>query len=351
MNLQFSIENKIGNFKLSVKLELDGNRIGLFGPSGSGKSTFAGLVSGLQTPDSGEIILNDKILFSSIRKINLLPEKRRIGIVFQGAYLFPHLSVRKNLLYGWKRIPAEKQNINFDQLADTLGLNHLLDREVHNLSGGEKQRVAIGRTILSNPELIILDEPLTGLDFTMKARIMDYMKSVFAEFKIPYIFISHSIKEMRIMTEKTAYIEEGKIISVKETEKLARDLLGKNRMGYLNLLTLKNPRPHGVLWKYSWGNVDLVLTEKGTEDKERMFELSSNDITLFKGKPTATSARNVLESLITDVFEVNNRVGVVLDIQGQTLISQIVRESAEELEIRKGETVYAIIKATGFRPA
>ena len=141
------------------------------------------------------------VFSAAAKRINLRSEQRRIAMVFQQHCLFPHLNVRNNLLYGFKRCPAEYRTIDFDTLVGVLKLEELLDRGVTNLSGGEKQRVALGRAILANPRLLLMDEPLSALDDTLRFQIIPYLKSVSEQFGIPYLFISHSLLEMRLMTD------------------------------------------------------------------------------------------------------------------------------------------------------
>jgi molybdate transport system ATP-binding protein len=150
------------------------------------------MLAGLIQPDDGEIFLDGQCLYSSTRRVNMAPERRRIAVVFQHHTLFPHLNVRSNLLYGFRRSSPENRTVDFDTLVDVLKLGNLLDRGVNNLSGGEKQRVALGRAVLANPRLLLMDEPLTGLDDNLRFQIIPYLKSVGERFNIPYIFISHS---------------------------------------------------------------------------------------------------------------------------------------------------------------
>ena len=164
MKLEVTLRKNLGTFCLDTAFAVEGTRIGVFGPSGSGKSTLFGLLAGLIRPDAGVIRLDDDILFDRTRGIELPPEKRRIGVVFQQAHLFPHLSVRRNLLYGWQRLTSQERRIDPQALITVLHLETLLDRKVTTLSGGERQRVALGRAVLACPRLLIMDEPLTGLD-------------------------------------------------------------------------------------------------------------------------------------------------------------------------------------------
>lgn len=348
MRLQVDVTKRFKKFTSRASFVLEDDRCGVFGPSGSGKSTLMNMIAGLLQPESGTIRLNGATLFDSNEGINLPPDKRRIGIVFQHALLFPHMSVKKNLFYGRKRIPHEERTIEPDQLISMLRLENLLDRGIGKLSGGERQRVALGRAILSNPRLILLDEPLTGLDGKLKYQIIPYLQRVFCEYSIPLLFISHSLQEMRMMTDKVIVMHKGMNESPIATEELARTTFGHGGRGFINLFTLKDPEDLGSFLKYRWGAVDLVLV-KSAEQQSGQFALNSRDILLFKKNPEATSARNMLPCIVRNTYETDWLVGVELDCQGNTLIAEIVPQSLKEMAIKPGSELIAVFKASAFR--
>lgn len=348
MKLEVALQKRLGEFRFDATFNVEGSRVGIFGKSGSGKSTLVSLLAGLQRPDGGRICLDGETLYDSQRRICAPPERRRIGVVFQHAHLFPHLNVRRNLLYGYQRIPAAERKIDPAALCAVLGIEPLLERGVTTLSGGERQRVALGRAMLACPRLILMDEPLTGLDEGLKYQILPYLKAVFAEFGIPLLFISHSLNEMRLMTEEVLVFEQGRLAAQTSAEALARRLMGTSQVGYINLLTLRRPRLLDDLWEYDWGSSSLVLSEDARAE-EALFEISSKDITLFKRHPEASSARNILHCRVAGLFETGNRIGVELDCGGQTLISQVVHDAARTLDIQPGRELFAIIKASAFR--
>jgi len=348
MQLAMKTEKSFAAFRLTTDFTLSGDRVGIFGVSGSGKSTIVSMLAGLLDPDCGEIILDDDCLFSSDRKINVRPEKRRIALVFQQHCLFPHLDVRNNLLYGFKRCPGEHRKIDFDTLVEVLKLAGLLARGVTNLSGGEKQRVALGRAILANPRLLLMDEPLSALDDSLRFQIIPYLKSVSELFAIPYLSISHSLVEMRLMTDTTLVFEKGRMVEQTSSEQLARSRMGQSPVGYINLLKLGQPSPSAGLFAYPWGASQLLLSP-ASDRTESMAELSSKDIILFKQHPEAISARNLLQCSVRSLFNSGRNVGVELDCAGNSLIAEVVQDAVNELGITPGSIIFAAVKASAFR--
>jgi molybdate transport system ATP-binding protein len=349
MNLQLSLHKNFPGFTLAMDQQFTGERIGIFGPSGSGKSTLVSLIAGLERPDSGTIVLDGETLFNASLGINLPPERRRIGIVFQHAHLFPHLSVRDNLLYGYRRTPSAVRGIDPEGIVDALGLEELLQRGVARLSGGEKQRVALGRALLANPRLLLMDEPLSALDDTLRFQIIPYLKDVTARFRIPYLYISHSLLEIRLLTDQVIATSGGTAAAPVSPEDLALQRMGASQVGFINLLRLSDPVRSDGLLCYQWGDTTLQLTGIPHEQGETLYELSSRDIILCRQHPSAISARNLLPCRVSRTIPSGRKVGVALDFGGRELIAEIVHDAARELAIGPGTPLYAVIKASAFR--
>ena len=188
----------------------------ILGVSGAGKSTLINLINGLIKPDQGKISLNDVTLVATKQNIFVPPEQRNIGTVFQDALLFPHLRVIKNLTYGAKNINRQK----FDEIINVLNINHLLKRYPAMLSGGEKQRVAIGRALLTNPKLLLMDEPLSALDMPRKKELLNYIDTLVNEFKVPIIYVTHNINEVKRIANYVVILEQGKLLTHGKTHNI-----------------------------------------------------------------------------------------------------------------------------------
>ncbi|MCX8690923.1 molybdenum ABC transporter ATP-binding protein [Gilliamella sp. B2776] len=188
----------------------------ILGVSGAGKSTLINLINGLIKPDKGKISLNDVKLVDTNQNIFIPPEQRNIGTVFQDALLFPHLRVIKNLTYGTKNIDRER----FNGIIDVLNIHHLLKRYPAMLSGGEKQRVAIGRALLTNPELLLMDEPLSALDMPRKKELLIYIDTLVSELKVPIIYVTHNINEVKRIANNVVILEQGKLLSYGDTNNI-----------------------------------------------------------------------------------------------------------------------------------
>lgn len=348
MRIDVSATKRFPGFSLDVSFSAEGRRIGLFGPSGSGKSTLIGILSGLIAPDTGSVSVDGDTMFSSSPRKNVAPERRRIAVVFQRPLLFPHLDVRRNLLYGQARRPGGRRGISVETVANILRIEPLLDRGVRDLSGGEQRRISLARALLASPRLLLLDEPLSGLDDPLKFEIIRYLNGVHEEFGIPFLFISHDLLEMRLLTDRTIVLADGRIAESAATEEVALRRSGRGMGAYTNLLRISGGRELSDLYACRWGAGELLLTAKAEGDA--LFELSSRDIVLFRRNPEAISARNLLECRVTRLLDWGKRTGVELAYGGQTLVAEVMRESAAELSIAPGVTVYAAIKASAFRP-
>lgn len=212
--LELNCEFRRAGFSLSAAQNFDAPITGVLGASGSGKSTLLALIAGLLKPQRGMIKLNDKLLFECKSGTWVPPHKRHIGLVFQDGQLLPHLTVRKNLLYGYHNINAGQRRFHIESIVDLLEIGHLLERRPGDLSGGEKQRVALGRAVLYSPELLLLDEPLSALDERLKQQILPFFLRIYAECKIPMVYVTHSLNELEFLTKRHFLVENGNVVSI-----------------------------------------------------------------------------------------------------------------------------------------
>lgn len=196
MSFEIAVERQLGDTRISANVVGNGGLTALFGPSGSGKSSVLNMVAGLLKPDRGRIVVGGETLFDSAAGINLPPEKRRAGYVFQDGRLFPHKRVRDNLLYGWRLADPARRWMTLDEAVDFLGIGPLLARWPRTLSGGEAQRVAIGRALLSGPRFLLMDEPLSSLDAARRQEIMRVIERIRDELALPILYVSHDHGEV-----------------------------------------------------------------------------------------------------------------------------------------------------------
>lgn len=210
IEIKAKLQRKHFNFDVSLKIETHVTAI--FGPSGSGKSTLLNLIAGITQPNSAFIAIDEEIVFDSETGINKPIYERRVGFVFQDGRLFPHMSVEQNLMYAFKLNRYHKQLIQPAEIMQLLALDVLKDQQPHQLSGGEKQRVAIGRALLSSPKLLLLDEPLASLDDKLKQQILPYLKLVTENINIPMLYVSHSKDEIFQLTNDVIQLQDGRIL-------------------------------------------------------------------------------------------------------------------------------------------
>jgi molybdate transport system ATP-binding protein len=208
-------------FEVALDAEVHDKVVGLYGPSGAGKTTLLDLVAGLLRPQAGRIEVGGRVLTDAAGGVCLEPRHRRVGYVPQGEALFPHLSVRRNLLYGYEA-RARSAGVSFPRVVETLQLWGLLERRISGLSGGEKQRVAIGRALLSDPAILLLDEPLTGLDPELKSRALPFFRLIREEFGVPILYVTHHVDEVLALCDRVLLMEEGRIVGTVEPARLRK---------------------------------------------------------------------------------------------------------------------------------
>ena len=211
MNLEVDVYRRLGAFTLDVRFTTDGGLTALFGRSGSGKTSLINIISGLLRPDRGRVAVDGKVLVDTARGVFVPAHRRRLGYIFQEPRLFPHLNVRQNLLYGHWFTPEKQRRERLERIIELLGIGGLLSRGPSLLSGGEKQRVAIGRALLASPHLLLMDEPLASLDEARKAEILPYLERLRDESRVPIVYVSHSVPEITRLATTMVLLSDGRV--------------------------------------------------------------------------------------------------------------------------------------------
>ena len=214
MNLAIDVQHSIGQIELSAKLSLEAGLTALVGPSGSGKTTLLNVIAGVIRPSKGSVRFNDEVWLDTSAGIVEPAHHRHVGYVFQEPRLFPHLSVRRNLTYGRWLTRRRGSSIGFDDVVALLGLIELLDRRPTKLSGGEAQRVALGRALLAQPRLLLLDEPLASVDVSRRGEVLPYLDRLRSDFGIPMIYVTHTMAEVQTRADRIVVLEAGKVVGM-----------------------------------------------------------------------------------------------------------------------------------------
>ena len=340
----------------------------VFGPSGAGKSTLLNMIAGLVRPDAGQITIDDEVLFSSEEGIDLPPEQRGIGYVFQDDLLFPHLSVRRNLRYGHDLLPAPRRRLAFDRIVDLLEIGPLLERRPDALSGGERQRVTLGRALLTSPRLLLMDEPLASLDQGLKSRIIPYLRHIRSDLKIPILYVSHSVAEILELTGQVLVLNGGRVVAHGDFFKIATHpevLPLVEEQGFENVLpvevvdehdsTVEERRPGelraGVCRVRLVGGDRQALTIPRCDRPvgSRLFVgVRADDVVIGRERPQGLSIRNALKGEITRISNVAGMDLIYVDV-GRRLAAKLTPDAVDELGLRVGETVYCLIKTHSIR--
>lgn len=350
--LDLSVQRRQGEFRVDVTLDAGTGVTALFGRSGSGKSSVINMVAGLYRPDSGHIRVDGKVLFDAAKGVDLAPEKRRLGYVFQEGRLFPHLSVQSNLSFGMNRVPAGERSIAFEDVVEVLGIAHLLDRRPAKLSGGEKQRVAIGRALLASPRILLMDEPLAALDSQRKAELLPFIGTLSRQFAIPIVYVSHSMDEVLRLADTLVLMDEGKARAVGAVEDLLsrpdlRPLTGRYEAGAVIRATVAGHDQGRGITRLAFPGGTLLVGELATAaGAEIRLRIHARDVSIALDPPTRISTRNVLPAVVKSVAEGESWLyDVMLDCGGTDIWSQITAQAQSHLNLRPGMPVHALIKA------
>lgn len=350
--IDIDIRKKQGGFAVAASFKQDQSGVtALFGPSGSGKTSVVNMVAGLLRPDTGRIVINSRCLFDSDRHVDLAPERRRIGYVFQDGRLFPHLTVRANLTYGMNRVPSQERFVTFDQVVDLLGLAPLLHRRPAKLSGGEKQRVAIGRALLTSPALLLMDEPLASLDASRKSEVLPFIQGLSTQFDMPILYVSHAIDEILNLATNLVILDTGRIVATGGIEEL---------MGRLDLQSPGSPNDIGAVIRarvaqerdaYGLthlrfaGGVLKMHCPGSLKDAAIRIQIPAHQVAISLEPPRQSSFQNIFSGLIEDI---ESREGPFVDLRmniGCPLLARITARACADLNLACGQRVFALVKS------
>ncbi|AWD23288.1 molybdenum ABC transporter ATP-binding protein [Fuscovulum blasticum] len=356
MMLSVALHHRFAGFTLDVRFDAPPGLTVLFGRSGAGKSTVVQAVAGLLRPDQGRVAVADMVLTDTARGVFLPPHRRRLGYVFQDSRLFPHLTVRQNLLYGRWFAPRAAPAADFDRTVALLGIGPLLDRRPGALSGGERQRVALGRAFLAAPNLLLMDEPLAALDEERKAEIMPLIERLRDEARVPILYVSHSLPEVARLATTLILMDEGRVarqgpVAALLSDPAAAAALGLREAGSLLTARLaaqdadglsRLDHPAGPIW------LPRVEAAPGTPLRLR---LMAQDVMLALTRPVGISALNVLPATVRDIHAGQGPGTLVqLAIGPDLVLARITRRSAEALSLTPGQQIFAVLKAVSVAP-
>ena len=351
--ISFNIQKRFPNFTLDCAAEFSDGATAVFGPSGSGKTTLLDSIAGMTSPDAGRIVVGDIPVFSTDERIDLPPERRRFGYVFQRGALFPHMTVRQNVLYGYKLTPPGSRRLDPENVCALLGVERLMDRRVTNLSGGERQRVALARALASSPRLLLLDEPVASLDAASRATIITYLKRVSDRLHTPMVFVSHSLSEVMALAPYTLALRDGRAVAYGSTNEVMAHPSVAAFADYSTLENILEARitgsdPSTGTSTLRVGDIDLIGPAIDLAPGARVtLSIRAGDIILSLGAPPMMSARNAIPATIRDLRDAGGRALVYFDI-GANLVAEVTPAAAAELQLRPGTQVHLVIKSNSI---
>jgi len=354
--LEVAIRHDFPGFTLEANFQAPPGVTVLFGRSGSGKTTIVNAVAGLLSPDAGRIAIGERVLLDTARGIRLAPHRRRLGYIFQEGRLFPHLSVRQNLRYGAWFAPKGTRRDDMGRIVELLGIAHLLDRRPGALSGGEKQRVAIGRALLSAPGLILADEPLAALDEARKAEILPYFERLRDEVNVPILYVSHAASEVARLATTIVALDRGRVVAHGPAADMLGDPsvlpAGAREAGAVLAARIARHHPDG-LTELDAGGLSLFLPRVARAPGSALrVRIAAHDVIIGLHPPDGLSALNILPGVVREVRPGAGPGAIVaLDTKAGRVLARITRRSAEALGLAPGKEACAIIKTVSVAPS
>jgi molybdate transport system ATP-binding protein len=350
MSLEVDVDHARETFHLVARFSAAPGLTALFGRSGSGKTTLVDIVGGLIRPDRGRIAIDGQVLVDTERGVFVPKHRRRIGYVFQDSRLFPHLSVRSNLLYGRWFAGDGGTAANLASVVDLLGIGHLLDRRPDSLSGGEKQRVAIGRALLAHPRALLMDEPLASLDEARRAEILPYIERLRDEAGVPILYVSHSVAEVARLATTVVILTEGQVTAVGPVADILSQAEESEGGSVLEATVARHDEAFQLsVLASAAGELQVPRLSAPVGAPVRAY-IRSRDVMLSLRRPEEISALNVLAGKVVAITPSANgaQADVRLDCNGASLTARLTAKSVQRLALAPGRPVYAVIKSVSF---
>lgn len=356
--IQVDIRGRMGAFELEAAFTPPSNGVtAIFGPSGCGKTSILRAIAGLTPEIKGTVNIRGQIWQDD--SVYLPPHKRAVGYVFQESSLFPHLNVTDNVTYGMKRSRLRSAGPDFSKLCDILGISHLLKRATRDLSGGEKQRISIARALLSDPELLLMDEPLSALDQENKNEILPYLEKLASHFNLPIFYVSHDLREVERLADHLILIERGKIKAEGSVQSMITnpDLPFQRRPDVAAILAgeISSYDAQFDLTTFLVGQTPLIVPGRiGKIGDVRKLRIAASDVGLSLSPLKETVSYLNSPSVKIQKIQPTDSARVVIQMEigdtasGYSLLSAITRKSAEQLSLSPGQTVTALIKSISF---
>lgn len=351
MTLEVETRTRLGAFELDASFTSQQRVTALFGRSGSGKTSMIRIIAGLTRAQNSRVVLDGEVLADTARGIFLAPHKRRFGYVFQEARLFPHLDVRKNLNYGRWFAPKSGRLDNFDQVVNLLGIDALLQRRPGKLSGGEQQRVAIGRALLSSPRLLLMDEPLAALDESRKNEVLPYLERLRDELGLPIVYVSHSVAEVARLADRVVLMKDGRIEATGSASEVLRGLGGETReaASVLSGTVEDVDQEHRLARVKTGAGILLVPVEQAQVGKTVRVLVPARDVMIATSRPEGLSALNILSGTVEGIdADGDGLIGVRILCGSETILARITAFSGKALGLSPGQRVFAAIKTAAL---
>ncbi len=350
MTLSVALHHRLGDLDADIAFDAPPGVTALFGHSGAGKTTVVNSVAGLLRPDRGRVAVGDWVLYDTERARWLPPHRRQLGYIFQEARLFPHLTVRQNLLYGRWFAGAARRAEGPERIIDLLGIGNLLERRPNGLSGGERQRVAIGRALLSAPRLILADEPLAALDTARKDEILPYFERLRDEVGIPILYVSHSVAEVARLATTVVVLDQGKVVRAGPTASVLSDPaavqgIAPRELGAVLTARVLCHHADGLSELQTAGGTLFLPRVEAAPGRTLRVRIAAQDVILSTARPEGLSALNILSGTIADLHE-GKGPGTLVRIRlgQQDLLARITRRSARAMGLAPGQACHAVIK-------